>query len=81
MKKILILVIILLLAVLCVYVGLNGISLGNFHVLSIKQIQERNTGFCRNDKGKSERAGGRIGRFHFQARNRFYCNCAKGDEG
>ncbi len=42
MKKILILVIILLLAVLCVYVGLNGISLGNFHVLSIKQIQERN---------------------------------------
>ena len=42
MKKILILIIILLLGVLCGYALINGISLGDFDILSIKQIEQRN---------------------------------------
>ena len=42
MKKLLILVLIILLIALTIFLGIKGIKIGNFEILGIKGIQEKN---------------------------------------
>ncbi len=42
MKKILIIILIVLLVALLVFIGLNGLTIGQFQILGVKQIQEKN---------------------------------------